>query len=82
MLKKILFFIAIISVLQTQAQKKRKYSNEFLNLGMGAAGMGMANSWVAGTEDLYGMYYNLLAGMAHIKMLFNWAICTASILQA
>lgn len=70
MLKKILFFIAIISVLQTQAQKKRKYSNEFLNLGMGAAGMGMANSRVAGTEDLYGMYYNP-AGMAHIKDAFQ-----------
>ncbi|MDC0303974.1 hypothetical protein OAL15_03085 [Flavobacteriales bacterium] len=35
-----------------------KYSNEFLSLGVGARGMGMANSLVASVNDVTGGYWN------------------------
>jgi len=67
MLKKIVgIIITVLMVFSSQAQKARKYSNEFLNIGMGAGGMAMSNSRVAGTSDLFSMYYNP-AGLAHIK---------------
>jgi len=68
MLKKIIILSSVILFTQqnTIAQKVRKYSNEFLNIGMGASGMAMANSRVAGIEDLYSVYYNP-AGLSHIK---------------
>jgi hypothetical protein len=71
MLKQILgLTLTMFLVFTAQAQKARKYSNEFLNIGMGAAGMAMSNSRVAGTSDLFSMYYNP-AGLAHIKENFQ-----------
>jgi hypothetical protein len=67
MLRKILVVLTICALnTGLYAQKTRKYSNEFLNLGMGASGMAMSNSRVAGTGDLFSMYYNA-AGLAHIE---------------
>ncbi|MDA9951989.1 PorV/PorQ family protein [Chitinophagales bacterium] len=67
MLKKIsLLLLSSFLLMALSAQKSRKYSNEFLNIGMGASGMAMSNSRVAGTGDLFSMYYNA-AGLAHIK---------------
>ena len=43
-----------------------KYSNEFLNLGVGARGLGMGNSVVAGTDDVYSGYWNP-AGMVRME---------------
>ncbi|MCB0509299.1 MAG: PorV/PorQ family protein [Bacteroidetes bacterium] len=69
--KKLFVFILFTGILSfTFAQKARKYSNEFLNLGMGASGMAMSNARVAGTSDLYSMYYNP-AGLAHVKDAFQ-----------
>lgn len=72
MLKNIILLLSLslLSFQHLSAQKVRKYSNEFLNIGMGAAGMAMANSRVAGTQDLYSAYYNP-AGLAHIKDAFQ-----------
>lgn len=63
------FFIGF-NLAEIQSQNIRKYSNEFLNLGMGAAGMSMSNARVAGTSDLYSAYYNP-AGLAHISDAFQ-----------
>jgi hypothetical protein len=71
MLKRLIIFACLASLfLESQAQKARKYSNEFLNIGMGASGMAMSNSRAAGTGDIYSMYYNP-AGLAHIKDAFQ-----------
>ena len=43
-----------------------KYSNEFLNLGVGARGLGMGNSVVASTDDVYSGYWNP-AGMVRME---------------
>ena len=40
------------------AQSVRKYSNEFLAIGVSARGVGMGNSVVASTSDVFSTYYN------------------------
>ncbi|MGB1248068.1 MAG: hypothetical protein ACPG4Z_04225 [Chitinophagales bacterium] len=64
---KYIIVIVLVSVFcnDTQAQKIRKYSNEFLSIGVGGGNLGMANARVAGTGDLYASYYNP-AGLSHI----------------
>ncbi|MCF8276289.1 MAG: hypothetical protein K9J17_06085 [Flavobacteriales bacterium] len=49
-----LFFMAVGSAF-AQAPK---YSNEFLAIGVGARGMGMANSMIASVNDVTGGYWN------------------------
>ncbi|MCC7301432.1 MAG: PorV/PorQ family protein [Bacteroidia bacterium] len=45
----------LLSVLQAQV---RKYSNEFLSIGVGARGLGMSNAVVAISNDVTGGYWN------------------------
>ena len=51
----IILFVVSLSV---HAQKARKYSNEFLNIGVDAAAMGMSNSVVASTQNVNSVYWN------------------------
>lgn len=44
----------------------RKYSNEFLNIGAGARGLGMGNAQVASVKDATAGYWNP-AGLAEVK---------------
>ncbi|WP_292246646.1 PorV/PorQ family protein [Mesonia sp.] len=62
--KLLLFFLLTGSVLT--AQSVRKYSNEFLNIGVDAAAFGMANSVVATTNDVNASYWNP-AGLMDIE---------------
>ncbi|MGB0788010.1 MAG: PorV/PorQ family protein [Marinirhabdus sp.] len=48
------------------AQTTRKYSNEFMNIGVDAAAFGMANAVVAGTGDVNSGYWNP-AGLVHVE---------------
>ncbi|HET8810253.1 MAG TPA: PorV/PorQ family protein [Flavobacteriaceae bacterium] len=48
------------------AQTVRKYSNEFLNIGVDAAAFGMANAVVATTDDVNSGYWNP-AGLVHLE---------------
>lgn len=48
------------------AQTVRKYSNEFLNIGVDAAAFGMANAVVATTDDVNSGYWNP-AGLTHLE---------------
>jgi UDP-N-acetyl-D-glucosamine dehydrogenase len=43
----LLALCGVVSQSETQAQVVRKYSNEFLNIGVGAAALGMSNSNIA-----------------------------------
>lgn len=54
---KILVFLFVVSY-TLHAQKVRKYSNEFLNIGVDAAAMGMSNSVVASTQNVNSVYWN------------------------
>jgi len=48
------------------AQTVRKYSNEFLNIGVDARALGMANAVVAGTSDVNSGYWNP-AGLVNLE---------------
>lgn len=50
----------------THAQAVRKYSNEFLNIGVDAKAFGMANAVVASSNDVSSVYWNP-AGLMNLK---------------
>ena len=54
-----LFTLCFFSfVFLTNAQVVRNYSNEFLNIGVDAAALGMGKSVVASTNDVNSTYWN------------------------
>jgi len=65
-MKKITFIIAFLFCIFTQAQTVRKYSNEFLNIGVDAAAFGMSNAVVASSNDVNSGYWNP-AGLLKLK---------------
>ena len=48
------------------AQSTRKYSNEFLNIGVDASALGMSNAVVASSNDVNSGYWNP-AGLVHLE---------------
>lgn len=70
MRKAALLLTVLLSVQFANAQAVRKYSNEFLNIGVGARGLAMSNAQVATTSDVYSNYYNP-AGLVHIPNTFQ-----------
>ena len=65
-LKKIsLMLIALVSS-SLYSQTIRKYSNEFMNIGVDAAALGMSNVAVASTSDVNSGYWNP-AGLTHLE---------------
>lgn len=48
------------------SQAVRKYSNEFMNIGVDAAALGMSNAVVANTSDVNSGYWNP-AGLVHLE---------------
>lgn len=70
MLKKyFLLFVALNGMSAVFAQQ-RKYVNEFLNLGVGARGMGMSGAQVATVDDVTAAFWNP-AGLNNIKTDFQ-----------
>lgn len=65
-LKKSLTVIFLIFSVFVSAQTVRNYSNEFLNIGVDAAALGMSNAVVAGTGDVNSGYWNP-AGLVHLE---------------
>ena len=63
-------FITLILLLafgsETSAQAVRKYSNEFLNIGVDAAALAMANAVTANTNDVNSGYWNP-AGLVNLE---------------
>ncbi len=57
-MKKHLLFFILITFSIAKAQTIRKYSNEFLNIGVDARAFGMANAMVAHTGDVNSGYWN------------------------
>lgn len=57
-LKKKFIILLFFSVLFASAQTVRKYSNEFMNIGVDAAALGMANAVTAITSDVNAGYWN------------------------
>lgn len=61
-----LFFISLFSIALLQAQSTRKYANEFLNIGVDAAALGMGNTVVSTVSDVTAGYWNP-AGLVAVK---------------
>ncbi|HBR55439.1 MAG TPA: hypothetical protein DEA82_15125 [Flavobacteriaceae bacterium] len=57
-LKKYLILALFLLALSVNAQTVRKYSNEFMNIGVDAAAFGMSNAVVASTNDVNSGYWN------------------------
>ncbi len=62
--KNLLFFLLFSSIAFSQAV--RKYSNEFMNIGVDAAALGMSNTAVASTADVNSCYWNP-AGLVNLE---------------
>ena len=58
----VLSFLPLLSF----GQEARIFSNEFLSIGLGARAQGMANSYVATTNDVYSIFWNP-AGLAEVE---------------
>lgn len=65
-MKKIVSLFLVLGTLSCYAQAVRKYSNEFLTIGVDAAALGMSNTAVAATSDVNAGYWNP-AGLIHLK---------------
>ena len=70
MLKKYFLLIVVFFELTVSYAQQRKYVNEFLNLGVGARGMGMSGAQVASVDDVTSAFWNP-AGLNHIKTDFQ-----------
>ena len=57
-MRNLLFVLCMLTLSAGLAQTARKYSNEFLNIGVDAAAFGMANAVTASTEDVNSVYWN------------------------
>lgn len=66
MLKKIQILFIFLIFVHLNAQTVRKYSNEFMNIGVDAAALGMANALTASTNDVNSGYWNP-AGLVHLE---------------
>ena len=65
-LKKILIFSFILLSSFANSQAVRKYSNEFMNIGVDAAALGMSNAVVAHSADVNSGYWNP-AGLVNLQ---------------
>ena len=75
-LKTTLFLGLILLFVPTVAFPQAKYSNEFLNLGVGARGLGLANTQVAVCKDVTSGYWNP-AGLASVEQKYQLSLMHA-----
>lgn len=65
-LRKIIITLCLFTYTVQYGQTARKYSNEFMNIGVDAAALGMSNTVVASTNDVNSVYWNP-AGLMHLE---------------
>ena len=65
-MKRILYLILILLTSIAYSQAVRKYSNEFMNIGVDAAALAMSNAVVAHTGDVNSVYWNP-AGLINLE---------------
>ena len=66
LLKNYYVILLTFTALIASAQTTRKYSNEFMNIGVDAAALGMSNAVVSHTTDVNSGYWNP-AGLVHLE---------------
>jgi hypothetical protein len=65
-LRKLLLIITLFTSFVALSQSTRKYSNEFMSIGVDAAALGMSNAVTANTSDVNSGYWNP-AGLMEVK---------------
>ncbi|WP_444652654.1 putative type IX sorting system protein PorV2 [Flavobacterium sp.] len=65
-MRKISLLLFLFSTVYTYSQTVRKYSNEFMSIGVDAAALGMSNAVVGHTSDVNSGYWNP-AGLIQVK---------------
>ena len=65
-MKKAFLLLLLLVCTANYSQAVRKYSNEFMNIGVDAAALGMSNAVVASTNDVNSGYWNP-AGLIHLE---------------
>lgn len=65
-MKKQIILIFLFTGFLANSQAIRKYSNEFMNIGVDAAALGMSNAVTASTNDVNSTYWNP-AGILHLE---------------
>jgi len=65
-LKKTSLLILLLLCVGAYSQTVRKYSNEFMNIGVDAAALGMANAVTSNTADVNSVYWNP-AGLTNLE---------------
>jgi hypothetical protein len=65
-LKKTSLLILLLLCVGAHGQTVRKYSNEFMNIGVDAAALGMANAVTSNTADVNSVYWNP-AGLTNLE---------------
>lgn len=68
-----ILIILAVSSTTLLGQLVRKYSNEFLQIGVGGRGLAMSNAQVASAGDVYSNYYNP-AGLVQISNTFQLGV--------
>ena len=66
LLKNYTVILLTLATLFASGQTTRKYSNEFMNIGVDAAALGMSNAVVSQTADVNSGYWNP-AGLVHLE---------------
>ena len=62
----ILFTLFVLQIKSQNSTSTPKYSNEFLNIGVGARSLGMSNSVIATSNDVHAGYWNP-SGLCNLK---------------
>lgn len=65
-MRKIFFILSFLFTVHTYSQTVRKYSNEFMNIGVDAAALGMSNAVTGHTADVNSGYWNP-AGLVNVE---------------
>lgn len=74
--KTLILIVWIFSLSQLHAQFAPKYSNEFLNIGVGARGLAMSGTMTASVDDVTASYWNP-AGLLNIKSKYEASLMHA-----
>ena len=69
--------LSVLLLLTVSASAQTKYSNEFLNLGIGAKGLSLSNTQVAMVNDVTSSYWNP-AGIANVEKKYEMAFMHAA----
>ena len=69
-MRRVIFIVLLLFTVNLYSQSSRKYSNEFLAIGVGARALGMSGSYVTSVNDVTSGYWNP-AGLTQITKDFQ-----------